>query len=720
MALRATACHALLLFATCCGSCVGALPTALRVSSTAADDFVISYALGEYEADGEVNGATRYKRLATAQPQAGDRYFFLASTGRWSIVNSQADAVASKKIKIMSSESSSATPLGLSYRFYSGEGKWEADSSFAVVDISREFEKRKISHVALQAELAREKEAAKADRAWYEAELAQSQKAAAEQKAAEEQKLFEEARTKAAAEQAWINEEESYRSSVDAGLRQARDKRVAEIKAGKAARKAAAKLAAKEAAAEKTAAVAEAAAVEAAREAEAAAAVAEIARFEAAAVAFAAQERAKEEDRLAAAAAAEAERERERLAVDAAVWVAAEEALRRRRADEAAAEADQARERLAMELAAAEAAADEAAADEAAAEAAADEAAAEAAADEVAAEADQARERLAVELAAAEVAADEAEEAAGAGEALALLKEAARLEAAVSRKASEAEATAAASEALAAQRVGVMVGRPGAVPTIAEARGGSGSASGGGGGGEGGRSSSERAAEQALVARLAARKASAFLADPSEWAAAAGRVAERLAVKEAALAALAEEASAFEASYAAAETKAAAVTEARAAVFAAEAAAEEEGSDASDGGAGAGQCVPPVSLYLGSSAQGGAAAVAAVVQEATGDYVRDGDAHGYPRFRLLAPAAGPRFLFRSDKGRWSVAGSEENVARSKGTIVSLKVAESPVGLGYRYYAGNNKWPKDPSLVVVDTSPPAFEEEPDLPDDDVDE
>ena len=110
-----------------------------------------------------------------------------------------------------------------------------------------------------------------------------------------------------------------------------------------------------------------------------------------------------------------------------------------------------------------------------------------------------------------------------------------------------------------------------------------------------------------------------------------------------------------------------------------------------------------------------------VVHEATGDYVRDGDAHGYPRYRLVAPAAGPRFLFRSDKGRWSITGSEDNVARSKGTIVSAGAGESPVGLGYRYYAGNSKWPKDPSLVVLGTTPPGAceeeeKEEPDLPGD----
>ena len=66
---------------------ISALPTALRVSSTATD-VVVRHAIGEYEADGEVNGATRYKRLAKSQPQAGDRFFFLSATARWSIANS--------------------------------------------------------------------------------------------------------------------------------------------------------------------------------------------------------------------------------------------------------------------------------------------------------------------------------------------------------------------------------------------------------------------------------------------------------------------------------------------------------------------------------------------------------------------------------------------------------------------------------------------------------
>jgi hypothetical protein len=95
-----------------------------------------------------------------------------------------------------------------------------------------------------------------------------------------------------------------------------------------------------------------------------------------------------------------------------------------------------------------------------------------------------------------------------------------------------------------------------------------------------------------------------------------------------------------------------------------------------------------------------------LVQQACGTYVVDGEtAGGYPRYRLVSPVAGSRFLFRSDKGKWSITGSEANVARSKGTIVSAQAGESPIGLNYRYFAGNGQWPKDPTLVIVDTTPP---------------
>jgi len=210
--------------------------TAVRLSSTAAD-VVIRHALGEYEADGETNGAIRYKRLATAQPQAGDRYLFRSATGKWSITNTEVDVAASKKILIMSSESSSATPLGLSYRFYSGEGKWEADPSFAVTDASKAVaeKKRQVSERATvlakqQAQAAAARTAA-ASAVAAEAEAASRARAAAD-RAAEKEKLAAKlsARRSAAEEQSKRDGANANVAAVEGSLTLSRQERIDRVK----------------------------------------------------------------------------------------------------------------------------------------------------------------------------------------------------------------------------------------------------------------------------------------------------------------------------------------------------------------------------------------------------------------------------------------------------------------------------------------------------------
>ena len=108
-----------------------ALPETLRLSSLAEGPSVRSM-IGEYSADGELNGFTRYKRTDASQPQEGERYLFFSITERWSIATSAADAAASKRIVAMATKGGSPTPLGLKYRIYDGHGTWATDDSMQV------------------------------------------------------------------------------------------------------------------------------------------------------------------------------------------------------------------------------------------------------------------------------------------------------------------------------------------------------------------------------------------------------------------------------------------------------------------------------------------------------------------------------------------------------------------------------------------------------------
>ena len=105
-------------------------------------------------------------------------------------------------------------------------------------------------------------------------------------------------------------------------------------------------------------------------------------------------------------------------------------------------------------------------------------------------------------------------------------------------------------------------------------------------------------------------------------------------------------------------------------------------------------------LLLASFARGADAAAPAAVeisseddhlQKVCGHYSSSSEEFGYPLYRLACPEdpslfCPTRFLYRSGtKGLWSITGSEANVHKNKGTIISTKKGESPVGLTYRYH-----------------------------------
>jgi len=111
--------------------------SALSLSSLTTDAG-LKASLGEYVAvDGSLlNGKPFYTRTASSLPQNGERVLFYSSADRWSIAKSVNDATASKRAVVMSVERSASSPLGLGYRFYSGEGSWKVDESFTV-NVSR-------------------------------------------------------------------------------------------------------------------------------------------------------------------------------------------------------------------------------------------------------------------------------------------------------------------------------------------------------------------------------------------------------------------------------------------------------------------------------------------------------------------------------------------------------------------------------------------------------
>ena len=259
------------------GAVASSLPTAVRLSSSKSkDELVVRNAMGEYEANGEANGVSRYKRLETSLPQSGDRFLFRSKTGRWSIANTEKDVAESKKILMMSSGANALSPVGLAFRYYAGEGKWEIDPSFSLSDISLELAGRKRKHAAYSASLAAEKAVAEVKRAWLEREVRKNEKDAARQKALETELYLNAAREKAAREQQARDDAEFQREVTQRSLKEMRDRRAAEIKAEKALHREMLRRAEAEAAAEDEARAAEERAAEAELAAEAAAAAAAV------------------------------------------------------------------------------------------------------------------------------------------------------------------------------------------------------------------------------------------------------------------------------------------------------------------------------------------------------------------------------------------------------------------------------------------------------------
>jgi hypothetical protein len=86
-----------------------------------------------------------------------------------------------------------------------------------------------------------------------------------------------------------------------------------------------------------------------------------------------------------------------------------------------------------------------------------------------------------------------------------------------------------------------------------------------------------------------------------------------------------------------------------------------------------------------------------------GDYHADGDAFGFPRYRLDSAVA-TRILYRSAKlGAWAITGSETSVVKHEAPIiVSITTAGSPQGLAFKYFS-DGKWLLDESFAVIEVN-----------------
>jgi hypothetical protein len=198
--------------------------------------------MGEYEETGTAHGAPRYKRLATSLPQAGERWLFRSPAGRWSVSASEAEVETNKKVFVMSS-GASESPLGQQYRFYSGTGTWKADASLQLADVSVELVKRKRKHEESARAAAKAREDADTLRTLEARQHAATAQAALERRAKEARAGELAAAQRAAAQQAIADGEAAEKYVIEQSLAKARQQRVYEIIAEKAARKAALQLA---------------------------------------------------------------------------------------------------------------------------------------------------------------------------------------------------------------------------------------------------------------------------------------------------------------------------------------------------------------------------------------------------------------------------------------------------------------------------------------------
>mmetsp|Transcript_30433 Transcript_30433/g.68242 ORF Transcript_30433/g.68242 Transcript_30433/m.68242 type:complete len:335 (-) Transcript_30433:1052-2056(-) len=121
-------------------------------------------------------------------------------------------------------------------------------------------------------------------------------------------------------------------------------------------------------------------------------------------------------------------------------------------------------------------------------------------------------------------------------------------------------------------------------------------------------------------------------------------------------------------------------------------------------------------MFVGDSLPTFALRISSLVKDQTvasalGDYFADGLVNGATRYRLHSDTV-TRFLYQTRVSKvWSITGSEEGIAKSKGTLVSTTQGTtpgSPVGLTFRYYTAG-QWFVDESLFIQDISPPVLDD-----------
>ena len=68
-----------------------------------------------------------------------------------------------------------------------------------------------------------------------------------------------------------------------------------------------------------------------------------------------------------------------------------------------------------------------------------------------------------------------------------------------------------------------------------------------------------------------------------------------------------------------------------------------------------------------------------------GVFVRSGEVHGSPHYSRQAsfPGEQPMHLYRSSRGIWVMTESTSNFEQNRGTFITSKAGESPIGLKWR-------------------------------------
>ena len=189
--------HAVVLWCFFCFRGVGGddlFPQGFRVSSLELP--TLRGIVGDYDIDGAEEGIPRYRKTD------GSHVILRNARGTWCFASE--GKVGHRKTLVVSTRAGAASPSGLSFKRYAGDGVWEVDPSFRVRDVSAEVAERKAEERRLTAAV---------DRAESEAELMTA--LAAREKAA---KAAAKAATKAA-------------NKAAAGVAAAEQRRVAEAAA---------------------------------------------------------------------------------------------------------------------------------------------------------------------------------------------------------------------------------------------------------------------------------------------------------------------------------------------------------------------------------------------------------------------------------------------------------------------------------------------------------